>query len=169
MPISAIMSFLQPRLQKDLPAVESKVGGFAIAIERKEGCVLRSRPEGSPDGTPYTDIGVDEHFEVTITSFGANPKYPKEITQKLLLTNALDKNHGYGQAGNTHFQRPGDAFTKVEVVEEYDDGRKYEGFGRTPPPAMVVWVQVHFRQADGSELSSKVSIASRPVQTDASA
>ncbi len=154
-----------PRLQKNTPKVKSLVSGFSITIERKKGCVLKTRPKNSPEETPYTDSGVDEHFEVTVTfDPKQNVQFPNaKGPWKFLLTNSMNKNSGYGFSGHVHYQPYGDKFTMIEVVEAYEDYRHAEimGHGR-PSPEMVVWVRIHIKQANGTKTRSGSGIAGRP-------
>ena len=157
---------LLPVLQKTLPKTQSFVGGFSIGVERKNGCVLRSRPKDSPEGTSYTDIGVDEHFEVTVTYDGSHPLYRnvKKGPRMYLLTTSKEKS-GLGFAGAVHYYPLGSKFEKVEVREEYEDWRGADCFGRgRPGPEHVVWLVITVKTPDRNQGPLKVGLASRPAR-----
>jgi len=150
-----------PRLQLSLPKVVSRVPGFTVNVERKEGCVFSIRSKGSSEDTPYIDAGTPEHFEVTATCSG-NVHYPEARGPwKKLLTNTNDRGRGSGFWGGVVFFPPGVRFTKIEIVEEYEDHRYTEWFGHgRPGPEMIVWLAIHVR-GDAGPL--KMGLATRPV------
>jgi len=153
------------KLQKKLPKIKSHVSGFKTSITRKSGCVLQSRPKDSPDGTPYKNIGVDEHFEIAVTYSGDNYKFPPDAKRrwKYLLTNALRTDYGSGFHGHICFQPLDGTFTEIEVVEEYENYQGSEGMGRRPSPEMVVWIKVHTKTPDGQMSHHGFGIADRPL------
>ena len=153
-----------PRLQKSLPKVISRVSGFSVVLERKEGCVFCLRPKDSPEGTLYTDEGTAEHFEVTVTCSG-NQSYPEARGPwKKLLTNTNDRKHGSGFSGRVIFFPPGVQFTKIEIEEEYEDHCHTEFFGHgRPGPEMVVWLAIHVKGDANSGGPMKLGLATRPA------
>ena len=154
-----------PPLQRSLPNTKSHVRGFTVNVRRKDGCVLRHRPENSPKDTLYTDAGVDEHFEVSVDYDGSNPLYPdvKQGTRKVaLLTNSL-RDKGHGMIGSVFYYPKGIKFTRVEIEENYENWKHADIIGRgMPKPEHVVWLAIYAKH-DGDEFPYKVGVASRPV------
>ncbi len=155
-----------PALQSWTPKAASHVPGFSISVTRKNGCVLRSRPKDSPEGTPYTDSGVDEHFEVVTTYDGTNSQYGNSVgPQTRLFTSSLSRESGYGFVGAVNYIRPRETFLRFDIIEEYEDWKNAEISGsRWPKPEYVVWLKMTWRTFDGHKLYSKMGITARPAK-----
>lgn len=154
-------------LQLVPPAAASGVKGFSISVTCKEGCVLRSGPKGSPDGAPYADAGVDEHFEVDVRYDGSNLDYPGSAKGPwtFRLTNTL-KGAECGMIGGTVYEPPGSRFEKVEIAEKFEDHRNTEWLGsyyERPSPEYIVWMRITARRADGRESGFSVGLMTRPA------
>ncbi len=149
------------KLQSKLPRTKSDVPGFSIKIKRKYGCVIKGRPADSPDETPFTDYGVEGHFEVTVTcSDNFIGAYEVEGPWSFILTNELRDYTKSGFIKRVHYQPFGDTFTKVEVIEELENYRNMGMMGRSKQE-YIVWVNIHITHPDGSTSYSKCGVTSR--------
>ena len=150
-----------------IPETISSVSGFTIEVERKEGCILRSRPKDAADDVPYTDIGFDWHLEVTVKYDGTNPKYPNDEPRhwKQLLANARLKSMGKGIVGGVNYCRPDERFDLIEVVEEIELYQNCDMIfgGRRPFPEHVVWIRVHTCEKNGRRSYTGQGIMTRPL------
>jgi hypothetical protein len=145
-----------------LPSTISRVPGFTIEVERKDGCILRSRPENSADDVPYTNIGNDWYLEVRVTYDGSNRDYRGvRGPWKRLMTNALRKDSGFGMVGSMDYRPPDERFIRIEIVEEYEDYRNVECFGGIPIPDHIVWLKVYSLDKQHQEQCFSIGLTTR--------
>ncbi len=153
----------RPALQLFRPRTKVRADGFSITVKRQDGCVLRTRPKDAPEGTPYGDAGVDEHFKVIVVYLGGNSLYPNlktGTTWEFLLTNALSRDSGFGMVGAVHYCSPGVRFRKLEIEEAYDRGG-YDDFGSwSGGPKNILWFAIHTNDGNGP---MKLGLADRPA------
>jgi hypothetical protein len=155
-------SVTKAELKQPLPITISHVKGFNIEVERKDGCILRSRPEKSATDVPYTDIGSDWYFEVRVTYDGLNPDYRgARGPWKRLLTNAQRASDGFGMVGNIDYRPPDERFSRIEIFEEFEDYKGYECFGDFPTPDHIVWLKIYTVDARGHESSFQSGLTTR--------
>lgn len=153
-------------LQGFTPKAKSNLAGFTVKVERKEGCILRSRPKDSPEDTPYTDSGVGGYFEVTVDYDGSNPLYPtaKQGARVVCqLTNSLQE-AGFSMINGLYAHPAGTIFTRVEIEEAYEDWKGADCFGRPPLPQYVAWLRMYVAGPnDEMDYASSTGIATRPA------
>jgi len=156
-------------LQGFTPRTKSHLAGFTVQVERKEGCILQSRPKDSPEDTPYSDSGVDGYFEVTVDYDGSNPLYPKAKQGSRVvcqLTNSL-KEGGFSMVNGMYAHPAGTVFTRVEIEEKYEDWKDADSFGfrgGRPLPEYVAWLRMYVKGPnDERDYASGTGIATRPA------
>lgn len=121
----------------------SKVNGFAVSMETKEGVLLTS-------GKPPKPASENAYYEIAVQPTGENPEYPKRDKPMIArFTIGLAKEMS-GLIGDACFIPSGARYTGFEVVEEYDDGKLKSGFmGRLMSAHHSVNLRAHFVTAQG--------------------
>lgn len=134
-----------------MPSAVSKVNGFTVTVEKKQGVLLTSKPKDAPEGTEGTPASVDEYYEVTVNITGKNPEYPaSEKPWTARFTTLLPRMGGsFGFNGGACYVPDGAKFTRFEVREEFNDGR--HTIGHRLPPHHSVMVYGYYRTAEGRE------------------
>lgn len=153
------MSFLKRLMAGILPEQEpkavSKVPGFSVSLEKKDGVLLTFKPEDETN-TEKKDASVDYYYEVSVDVDGSNPEYPAEDKPwKHTYTVALESDSGQGLTGGTSYISQGARWTGFELVEEFDDAKNLP-MGKRMPPHHTVMLRSHFRDANGHDTSMAI-------------
>jgi len=138
------------------PAAVSKVDGFSIALEKKQGVLLTSKPKDKPDAESKP-ASVDSYYQVSVTVSGENPEYPatdKPWTHR--YTTGLKGDDGYGFVGGVSYIPYDAQWTGFELVEEFDEARRPPDFGKWMPPHHTVMLRAHFIDVSGRPNSMAV-------------
>lgn len=129
------------------PVVLSKVDGFSITLEKKDGVLLTSTPKDDPDAKPK-DVSMDSYYELTVTVDGSNVEYPAEDKPSKYRYTILKGDGGFGFTGGVSYIPQGARWIKFELVEEFD-GAKEPPMGKWMPPHHHVLLRAHYRDASG--------------------
>lgn len=113
------------------PSAVSKVKGFSITVEKKEGVLLTSKK-----GDQKVPASEADYYEVTVNVDGSNPEYPaSEKPYVRAFTTALQKNW-VGMTGGVSYIPDGARWTGFELIEVYD---------KCEEPPMGKWMPAHHR------------------------
>ncbi|MCB9991055.1 MAG: hypothetical protein H6867_06710 [Rhodospirillales bacterium] len=145
-------AFMDSVLPGKGPKAVTKVKGFTIDVEKKQGVLLTSTPKDRPDAQPQA-ASADYYYEVSITPNGKNREYPaQDKPWKARFTIGADDKSGYGFASGAALIPRGAEWTRFELVEDFDDGKPTaSGSYRIMPPHHYIMLRAHFRDARGRD------------------
>ena len=140
------------------PTAVSKVKGFSIDVEEKQGVLLTS----TVDETVHP-ASEDKYYEVTVNVDGSNPEYPASDKPYVrAFTIALQRN-SMGFNGGVSYTSKGNRWTKFELVEVHDKS-EVPPMGKWMPPHHRVDLVAHYKDAQSK--SQKMSMSAWVRKSD---
>ena len=102
------------------PKAKSKVHGFTVSVEKKEGGMLTSRPKGQPE-VETRPASENFYYEVIVQSTGENREYPKDENPMVNLFTVGLEEGASGYVGGVSYLPAGSRYTGFKIKEDIED------------------------------------------------
>ncbi len=116
------MRLAEAEFQNSEPVAVPTLSGFEVAIEKKEGVLLKGHPKDEPE--KEVDLSIPEYYDVSVRATGENPDYPaQEEARHFRFTTTIPDYNAMGFNGGVNYIPDGNKYVKFEMVENFDDMR----------------------------------------------